>query len=626
MVSLGYIFTLLWARLFFGEPFTRNKLYGLALIILGIVILGLGKGTTSIEGEARVWHTITISFAGPEASQTDDAPNPFLDYRLQVLFQGPSGQSYNVPGFFDGDGQGGPSGNVWRVRFTPDEAGRWRYAASLRKGDGIGISIGDDAAGDSVSLDAASGTLDIKSRDPAAPGFLKWGRLEYAGGHYLKFRDGGHWLRGGTDSPENFLAYAGFDNTPPNHRYADHLEDWRPGDPDWGDGRGKAIIGALNYLASRQVNSIYFLAMNVGGDGGDVWPWAGQPDPNGNPSNDNLHFDVGKLRQWETVFSHAQRQGIFLHFVLNEAEEQNKRELDDGELGTERKLYYRELIARFSHHLALEWNLCEEYNIGGFDLGHDRVREFARYIQAVDPYHHPITVHSARHPVEELRFTFGDPAFSITSIQLNQRRIDTLVEDLRKATAEAGRPLPVSMDEFTVDVGTNKSHIPVDDVDGQRKQKLWPTYLSGGMIEFILEGMLEVDSFRAGPKDLLWQQVWHARRFVEQLPFSEMEPADELISGGGTIPVGLGGGKAFDLAAQVFAKPGEVYAIYLPTASPAGLLDLSSTQGTFEMRWYNPRSGEFEGQTREVTAGGPLVLGNPPSDAGEDWVALVRKR
>ena len=43
MVSLGYIFTLLWSKLFFNEPFTTNKLGGLALIILGIVFLSLGN-------------------------------------------------------------------------------------------------------------------------------------------------------------------------------------------------------------------------------------------------------------------------------------------------------------------------------------------------------------------------------------------------------------------------------------------------------------------------------------------------------------------------------------------------------------------------------------------------------
>ncbi|MEK7407567.1 MAG: EamA family transporter [Acidobacteriota bacterium] len=42
IVSLGYVWTLLWSRLFFKEPFTRNKLLGLFLILLGIALMGLG--------------------------------------------------------------------------------------------------------------------------------------------------------------------------------------------------------------------------------------------------------------------------------------------------------------------------------------------------------------------------------------------------------------------------------------------------------------------------------------------------------------------------------------------------------------------------------------------------------
>jgi drug/metabolite transporter (DMT)-like permease len=43
MVSLGYVWTLFWSRLFFKEPFTRNKFLGLGLILLGIVFLGLSN-------------------------------------------------------------------------------------------------------------------------------------------------------------------------------------------------------------------------------------------------------------------------------------------------------------------------------------------------------------------------------------------------------------------------------------------------------------------------------------------------------------------------------------------------------------------------------------------------------
>ena len=43
MVSLGYIWTLLWSRLFFGEAFTRQKFVGLGLILLGVFFVGLGS-------------------------------------------------------------------------------------------------------------------------------------------------------------------------------------------------------------------------------------------------------------------------------------------------------------------------------------------------------------------------------------------------------------------------------------------------------------------------------------------------------------------------------------------------------------------------------------------------------
>lgn len=577
-----------------------------------------------VDGQKRVWFPVTVRFRGPAASETDDQPNPFLDYRLQVVFTGPSGERYDVPGFFDGDGHGGPAGNVWCARFTPDEAGRWSYRTSFRAGKEIAVSL-DPEAGQPVEFDGAGGSFDVAPRDPHAPGFLRWGRLQYVGGHYLKFAAGPYWIRGGTDSPENFLAYAGFDRTPPSHRYADHVSDWRPGDPDWSEGKGRGIVGALNYLAARGVNSVYFLTHNIGGDGKDVWPWAGSPDPDGNPRNDNVHYDVGKLRQWETVFAHAQRRGIFLHFVLNEAEEPNKRELDDGELGTERKLYYRELIARFGHHLALEWNLCEEYNLR-LDLGADRVRRFAGHVQAVDPYDHPITVHSAGDPLEALRFTFGDPRFGLTSIQLGQRRIDTLTEQFRKATAEAGRPLPVSMDEFTIDKGQKQGWLPIDDAERWRVEKLWPTYLSGGNIEFILGDLLETDSFKTPNREKLWDYVFYARRFLEALPFWEMQPADQLVTGAARISVTQNRGrKTYSMGAQVYAKPGEIYAVYLPKAEDGAGVDLSGVDGRFRKRWYNPRTGEFEDAAAEVAGASRVLLGEPPRETGKDWAVLIEK-
>ena len=42
MVSLGYVWTLFWSRLFFNEPITKAKLGALAMILAGIVCIGVG--------------------------------------------------------------------------------------------------------------------------------------------------------------------------------------------------------------------------------------------------------------------------------------------------------------------------------------------------------------------------------------------------------------------------------------------------------------------------------------------------------------------------------------------------------------------------------------------------------
>jgi len=43
LVSLSYVWALLWSRIFFKEPFTKRKIYGLLLILIGITFVGLGK-------------------------------------------------------------------------------------------------------------------------------------------------------------------------------------------------------------------------------------------------------------------------------------------------------------------------------------------------------------------------------------------------------------------------------------------------------------------------------------------------------------------------------------------------------------------------------------------------------
>ncbi len=68
-----------------------------------------------------------------------------------------------------------------------------------------------------------------------------------------------------------------------------HLRDWKTGDPSWKDGKGKGMIGAINYLSGKGCNVFSFLPYNAGGDGDNVWPFIAR--------NDKFHYDCSKLPQ-----------------------------------------------------------------------------------------------------------------------------------------------------------------------------------------------------------------------------------------------------------------------------------------------------------------------------------------
>lgn len=43
LVALGYMWTVVWSRVFFGEPLTRSKFLAVGLILVGIAFLGFGS-------------------------------------------------------------------------------------------------------------------------------------------------------------------------------------------------------------------------------------------------------------------------------------------------------------------------------------------------------------------------------------------------------------------------------------------------------------------------------------------------------------------------------------------------------------------------------------------------------
>ena len=580
-----------------------------------LVLVGCGGPHANVSGELQIWHTVTLAFDGPETSETAD-PNPCTDFRLDVTFTGPGGE-FVVPGFFAADGRAAEtsadSGSTWLARFTPNAEGKWSYRASFRTGSGVALGE-DPAVGDPTAFDGSSGDFMVAGSDKQFPDFRSRGHLEYVGERYLRFAgDGSYFLKGGADSPENLLAYVDFDATRDHdaesgrreaflHRYEPHLQDWRDGDPSWQDGKGKGIIGALNYLASEGVNSIYFLPQNVTGDGDDTWPWIERTTFD--------RFDVSKLEQWEIVFSHADRLGILLHVVT--AETENDHLLDDGDLGPHRELYYRELVARFAHHPALIWNLGEENTNST-----EQRKAHASALHRLDPYDHPVVMHThaaVHHHQRHYTPLLGFEEFEGASMQIRDDKVvhDVLIEWMRKSR-EAGQPWIVSFDEQR----TGRDGVAPDSEDtsrhDERRDHLWATLMAGSWgIEWYFGYMyphndLNLEDFRS--RSQIWSMTRHALEFFhENLPFDEMIPADRL---------------APNQDAYVLAKLGEVYAVYIPSGGTASL-NLEGNEGKFKVSWFDPAQGGPLTDGIAVSGPGIVPLGKAPGDATGDWVALVR--
>jgi CubicO group peptidase (beta-lactamase class C family) len=554
-----------------------------------------------VAGEPRVWHPLALTFRGPRTREDGD-PNPFRDFRLDVELRH-GGRRMVVPGYFAADGNaadtGADAGDRWRAHFVPDEPGEWRWRASFRAGRDVAMAD-DPGAGKPAALDGASGALEVgpaelPAGDPRGRGWLRW-----TGERHLRFAGTGEpFLKGGAGSPENLLAFADFDQTPPRHRYAPHVAHWREGDPTWRGGRGRGLVGALRWLAEHGMSSVYFLSMNVGGDGDDVWPWTARDARD--------RYDVSKLAQWERVFSHMDHLGLALHVITQETE--NDRLLDGGALGPERRLYYRELVARFGHHLALVWNLGEE------NRNSDAERKaFARHLRALDPWDHPIAVHTYPGQHDEVyEPLLGFEALEVASLQVGRAR-DVHAATLRwvERSARAGRPWAVALDE----IGPASDGVAPDredpDHDRVRTLALWGHLMAGGAgVEWYFgyrhpHHDLDLEDFASRAR--MWAQTRVALAFFrEHLPFAEMQPADALVSRGWCL-----------------AKPGEVYAVYLPRGGTTGL---ELPAGRYTVRWYDPRAGGalLEGDRAEVAGGGRVELGRPPRDPEGDWAALVRR-
>ncbi|MHA7058225.1 carbohydrate-binding protein [Aquimarina sp. M1] len=600
-------------------------------ILIAFLFLGLMLQAQTPEGELKRWHKVTLTFNGPNTSETAN-PNPFSDYLLEVIFthQG-SNSSYKVPGYFaacgNAENNSCNSGNKWRVHFAPDRTGTWNWSVSFKSGSNVAINGGGSNAG---FMNGDTGSFNIAESDKSGRDHRakEKGRIKYVGEHYLKHigtnpnNPNGDWfVKAGADAPENTLAYNDFDNTP---NRGNRRKNWNPhqqdyavsdaGDYTWDGGKGTELLGAVSYLSDKGVNAFSFLTLSLHGDDENVFPhllkvpvstYNGYND--GQQWNQGVHkdrFDVSKLAQWEKIFEYADKKGMYMHFKTMETENDNI--MDGNNFGRQRKLYYRELIARFGHHLALNWNLTEETTIPD-----DVVKSTATFIKQQDPYDHNIVIHTYPNQQDQ-RYNplLGDNS-DLTGASIQTNNLLNSHRDVKKwvdKSRQSGKKWIVALDEpGNAQIGVDKDP---NDNKLVRHEVLWATLLAGGAgVEYYYgysTGETDLSAQDHRSRDKKYSDAARALQFFNN--YLQDDLVDMVSSDGVTS----------DNNDYVFGKAGEIYAIYRPNGGSTGI-SLPSGNEEYEVQWYNPRGGS--GLSNATTISGNLVAPD-----NNDWVALVKKK
>lgn len=516
----------------------------------------------------------------------------FADYRLDVHFflvaqdnttHNGSQHYYVVPGYFTAYGHvaNTPSstGNAWLCHFRPDHVGVWNWTASFKQGMNVAQqqirvhsnhttwvtssttnSTSTGTFGDPTGLmDGSTGSfvVTMPSDSAAASSEQTLSVLQVSSGNRRKLDRLIHppgtnryeisrsdntddsttgykpFVKIGTgDTPIDLLSYESNWNsdTMPSKHIVDYIE----GNPTWAGGQGKNTIGAINYVSKSGINTVTIATIS------DTFhPFAVNNLSLVTGTSTAIDIDhhyvlmsynVTKLAQCEIIVAWIDKCGLSLNLRLSDTKVQFlDSDVKNGVLYDSRRLYYREMIARFGYHSAITW-----YLDGDGTSTITEILQRAEYIRSVDPYKNPIIVRV--NPSEEPSFMkeLVSNVNVVDGISLQSvlyERTDSTINDILKIKETVGKELSsatiIEIDAFVVR--------DPDDIDMTRQNVLWSSLLGGGIAGIMYNNYYYGQDFTHHQP--LWEQSYYAvSKFFQNttniLPYYGMTNAYPIVSSG----------------------------------------------------------------------------------------------
>ncbi len=274
--------------------------------------------------------------------------NPFTQIELNLELTSPSGKTLNVPGFFDGNGNGGMQGRVFKVRVSPDEMGLWRWQLNSSLPE-LNHKKGFFNVTKKIPGIFGQGPVSISKKDPKRFAFANQAPLFLTG----KFLD--------IDQPL-FLQFS--------HTFLSE---------QWSDDQREQFLKHQKTLGVNKMN--LYLANKGDYKNIATTPWLGSAS-----RNIKSRFDLHWWHQYEKWIKRLRDEELIAHLWFF-ADDSGFNLLTDAE----RKLFIRYGMARLSAYantiftLALEWQE---------DFTEAEIRQAGILTQKNNPWDRLISVHS----------------------------------------------------------------------------------------------------------------------------------------------------------------------------------------------------------------------------------------
>ncbi|HTT64518.1 MAG TPA: DUF4038 domain-containing protein [Bryobacteraceae bacterium] len=507
--------------------------------------------------EAYDFVEVTAAVSAPGAG------NPFTDATLTGSFaKRGAAQSVSVDGFCDA-----ADGSVFRIRFMPSTPGDYTYSVAYRQGGLEKTYQGAFEATDGHRR----GPLRV---DPQYPWHFIW---EGTGEHYFFNGTTAYWLVGWRD--ERIIRYS-----------IERLH--------------KLKINRMRVLLSGSTFTMYGEPVMTG-DNFTIFlrPWiAGRPQSYDNPGIDYTRFDVAYWQKWERMLRFARDHDVIVSVV---------QDIGDGRIhpaagSADEHRYLRYAAARLGAFSNITWDLGDD-----LDSFRDEkwTHETGALLESWDPYHHLATSHPGHREHQDRASAW----FGFTSIQDWSRTQHALMLEERQIQMKTGRIIPQTNEEYGYedhyphwapgmggDSAETLRHVAWDIAmagaygttgeSARRGTNIWPDTGGGWM------------NGRGDDTMVMLRGYEHMADFFTSFEWWKTEPHDALVDNG----------------AYCLAKPGEIYAVYLPKG---GDVTVTLEPGRYEAAWYSAFTGEWVPL--------PEVSGarwkSPEAPGWLDWALLLKR-